>query len=108
MEPNQSDNANQAPKNGMEVDGDLQHVAETPGAYRSENDVRGDRPPVSLSVQGQAGDVDNVIADDVPALLHDALIALGATQERTKQLEREAVAQREINARLQASIDELT
>ena len=70
--------------------------------------MHGDMPPVSLNVLGQASDIDNVIADNVTAFLRDALIALGATHERTKQLEREAEAQREVNARLQASINELT
>ena len=46
--------------------------------------------------------------DNVRTLPRDAVIALGVTQERTKQLEREAAAQREMNAKLLTSIDELT
>ena len=106
MEPAQNDNVNGSP--AMETDGDMPRVSETPDADRSENGLHGDRPPVTVTVQGQAVSLDNVIADNVPALLREALIALGATQERTKQLEREAATQREINARLQASIDQLT
>ena len=74
MEPNQSDNANLAPENGMEVEGDRPRVAKTPGGYHSENDMQGDRPPVSLSVLEQAVDINNVIEDNVRALLRDALI----------------------------------
>ena len=106
MEPTQGNNVNGSP--GKEIHGDKPRVSETPDAYRSKNSVHGDRPPVNVTVQGQAVSLDNVIADNVLAHLREALIALGATQERTKLLEPEAGAQRDINARLQARIDQLT